>query len=445
MISKYPDLLAMYKKSLILIFFAIVNFVSANVNSVKEDSLKKRSAEEKFLYPQDLFLNLGFSDIHLYDIDSETPSIKELDEVKVVQERPVAERKTIVYNGLKRMIAKDNKFLNSFYKTLKISGYADTVNKLFIDHINLIVMKAGIDRVNLYTIGRKKATLKTRAKIDVTFTLYNFYEEATDTLKVSGFSDEFSTQNMAVPEYLESSQEALPQIFESAFTNAYLNLHKNSQFQKRLKFINDYMISDPLLVISSPTKLITDKTDAGEACMIIKTGESHGSGFAISNNGYIITSYHAIDEVINKKDSTLKVKVIIPSGEELEGKIVRHNRYRNVALIKIDKNTEKAFKLPAEKTYKNLKDVFTIGTPKSIELGQSMSVGIISSDRKINNNHFIQLGMSINSGNTGGPLFDAAGNLDGMMVAKLTGRNTEGVSFAVPAFLLEHYLNIKLQ
>lgn len=425
----------------LLLSFIILFAFYAKAND--GDSLIKRKSTEKFLYSQDLFLNLGYSHIHLYDIDNETPTTKELDEVTLAQERQVEERKNIVYYGLKRMVAKDNKFLEDFYKTLKISGYADTVNKLFIDHINLIIIKAGIDRVNLYTIGKKKAKLKTRAKMEVTFTLYNFYEEATDTIKATGYSREYNTQNMTVPEYLESSAEVLPTIFEDVFTSAYLNLHANKQFQSRLKFIDNYKIADSLLILKAPTKLITDKTDAGEACVSIKTDESHGSGFAITNDGYIVTSYHVIEEAINKKETT--VKVIISSGEELDGTILRHNRFRNVALIKINKNTEKAFKLPLEKTYKNLNDVFTIGTPKSIELGQSMSVGIISADRKINNNHFIQLSMSINSGNSGGPLFDAAGNLNGMMVAKLTGLNTEGVSFAVPAFLLENYLNIKLK
>jgi S1-C subfamily serine protease len=51
--------------------------------------------------------------------------------------------------------------------------------------------------------------------------------------------------------------------------------------------------------------------------------------------------------------------------------------------------------------------------------------------------------MSVNSGNSGGPIFDSKGNLHGVVVSKLVGKNTEGVSFAVPSYLLTEYLNIE--
>ncbi len=92
-----------------------------------------------------------------------------------------------------------------------------------------------------------------------------------------------------------------------------------------------------------------------------------------------------------------------------------------------------------------MQTVYTIGTPKSIELGQSVTSGIISSERKTETMHLLQIGMSINAGNSGGPLFDEKGNLHGVMVGKLVGKNTEGVSFAIPSYLIPEYLNIKFQ
>ena len=90
-----------------------------------------------------------------------------------------------------------------------------------------------------------------------------------------------------------------------------------------------------------------------------------------------------------------------------------------------------------------MEDVYTIGAPKSVSLGQSISSGLISNERKVNNNNLIQLSMSINFGNSGGPIFDRKGNLHGVVVSKLVGNSTEGVAFAVPSYLLTKYLNLK--
>ena len=138
------------------------------------------------------------------------------------------------------------------------------------------------------------------------------------------------------------------------------------------------------------------------------------------------------------------IKVITSDGDELEGTVVRVNKFRDLALIKVNKKFEKAFVVPNVKTFKNLQDVYTIGTPISIELGQSVSSGVISNERKVNNNNLLQLGMSVNGGNSGGPLYDASGNLHGVIVSKLVGKNTEGVSFAIPSYMIEDYLKLKI-
>ena len=124
--------------------------------------------------------------------------------------------------------------------------------------------------------------------------------------------------------------------------------------------------------------------------------------------------------------------------------VVRVNKFRDLALLKVTKTFEKAFVVSSTKTFKNMQDAYTIGAPKSLELGQSISAGVISNERKANNNNLLQLGMSVNSGNSGGPLFDATGILHGVIVSKLVGENTEGVSFAIPSYLIEEYLKIKI-
>jgi serine protease Do len=126
----------------------------------------------------------------------------------------------------------------------------------------------------------------------------------------------------------------------------------------------------------------------------------------------------------------------------MPAKVIRTNKYRDLALIKVEGKFEKVFAVNNTKAFKKMQDVYTIGTPKSIELGQSISAGLISNERKTETTNLLQLGMSVNGGNSGGPLFDATGALHGVIVSKLIGSNTEGVSFAIPAYLIQEYLNI---
>lgn len=113
-------------------------------------------------------------------------------------------------------------------------------------------------------------------------------------------------------------------------------------------------------------------------------------------------------------------------------------------MLKVDYNFEKAFLLKPTKEFKNLQQIYTIGAPKSIELGQTVTSGMISNERKTKNKNVLQLSISINGGNSGGPLFDKAGNLHGVIQAKLVGYATEGVGFAIPSYIIPDYLNISI-
>jgi len=76
--------------------------------------------------------------------------------------------------------------------------------------------------------------------------------------------------------------------------------------------------------------------------------------------------------------------------------------------------------------------VYAIGTPSDIELGQTLSKGIISGKRLFNQKQYIQTDVSINSGNSGGALIDPQGNLLGIISAKIVGVGIEGLGFAIP-------------
>ena len=144
-------------------------------------------------------------------------------------------------------------------------------------------------------------------------------------------------------------------------------------------------------------------------------------------------------ELLDKFDT---IRVINAKGEEKIATVVRYNRNVDLALLKVDMLFESPFRLPEAKNFNVLQTVYAIGTPKSRELGQSVSVGIISSERKAKNLELIQLSMSVNSGNSGGPVIDDKGALCGVVVSKLFGFGTEGIGFAIPAYKIAQYLNI---
>lgn len=342
----------------------------------------------------------------------------------------------------------DTKFSYNVYKTLKHTGFVDTVNRFFSDYNNSVYLEGNIHKLNIYTIVGKRFGYYNRCKVFLTWYVKNNFGELLDSVVTSEYSGDFVLRYYysmyASREEIEriknEYQEQVGKMFGDAIDISYLNLHKNPAFTKYLRQETDFAIKDPLLIIPEATAYVADKLEAGGASVIVKTKDGHGSGFAISQDGYVITNYHVVASRNNNQPNS--VTIVNQAGEEMPGTVVRYNKFRDVALIKTNAVFEKPFKITTIKSFKNLQDVFTIGAPKSIELGQTISTGIISNERKANNNNLLQLNMGINSGNSGGPVFDDAGTLHGVIVSKAIGKNTEGIGFAIPGYLLEEYLNI---
>ena len=341
----------------------------------------------------------------------------------------------------------DSKFSYNIYKTLKYSGFVDTVNRVFQDQNNTLVLEGKITKINVYNISTKKKNFfycnYHKAKVFLTWYFKNQFGEILDSVNTKELSGDFVLYN-----YLWKSsrtddhqQKQIEKMIGDAIDNSYLNLFNNKDFKTYIKSEPIKEITEATIHLNKPSDIVTEKSDAASASVIIKRDDDgHGSGFAISQDGYILTNYHVIASTNPKK--TAKIKVLTSSGEELTPTIVRVNKARDIALLKVEKNFEKAFVLSPNKQFKPLEDVYTIGAPKSIELGQTVTSGIISNERNANNNELLQLSMPVNGGNSGGPLFNKDGVLDGVIVAKLVGDNTEGISFAIPAYKIGEYLKI---
>ena len=154
-----------------------------------------------------------------------------------------------------------------------------------------------------------------------------------------------------------------------------------------------------------------------------------GSGVIYSADGYIITNSHVIEDANT-------IKVTLYDGSEYEAYLVASDEQTDLAVIKIDKTglTPVAIGTMEDLNVGDL--VVAIGNPLGT-LSGTATEGIISAlEREITLDGktmtLIQTSASINPGNSGGGLFDQYGNLIGIVVAKSSGSDVEGLGFAIP-------------
>lgn len=155
-----------------------------------------------------------------------------------------------------------------------------------------------------------------------------------------------------------------------------------------------------------------------------------GSGVVYSADGYIITNNHVIS-------GASSIKVTLHDGTKLDATLVATDQQTDVAVIKVKKTglTPVTFGDMATLSVGDL--AVAIGNPLGT-LSGTATEGIISAlEREITidgkSMSLIQTSASINPGNSGGGLFDQYGHLIGVVVAKSSGSDVEGLGFAIPA------------
>ncbi len=164
------------------------------------------------------------------------------------------------------------------------------------------------------------------------------------------------------------------------------------------------------------------------------TAVATGTGFVISADGEILTNYHVVENAEN-------LTVTFHDGTEYTAKLLGYEAESDVALLKIDAEGLTAVKLGDSDAICVGEQIAAIGNPLG-ELTYTMTVGYVSAkgravytdDMPIN---MMQIDAAINSGNSGGPLFNLAGEVVGITTAKYSGSisgsaNIEGIGFAIP-------------
>ena len=163
-------------------------------------------------------------------------------------------------------------------------------------------------------------------------------------------------------------------------------------------------------------------------------GASSGSGFILTEDGYVVTNYHVVEDA-------KAVSVILHDDTEYPAEVVGHDSTNDIAVLKVEAENLPAAAIGSSAAL-NIGDmVAAIGNPLG-ELASTQTIGYVSGiNREIATDNtiisMIQTDAVINPGNSGGPLFNMYGQIIGITTAKYSGTtgsgaSIEGIGFAIP-------------
>ena len=156
---------------------------------------------------------------------------------------------------------------------------------------------------------------------------------------------------------------------------------------------------------------------------------SFGSGFILTDDGYIMTNNHVIS-------NSEEITVTLSDQTELAAKLIGSDKRSDLALLKVEANNLPVVKIGTSEDLKLGEWVLAIGSPFGFD--HTVTAGIVSGKKRNLPNEsyvpYIQTDVAINPGNSGGPLFNLEGDVVGVNAQIYTrSGGFMGVSFAIPA------------
>ena len=226
----------------------------------------------------------------------------------------------------------------------------------------------------------------------------------------------------------QTSQEDLKKYTKNAVEtqDAFVQVHKNTK--------------DSIVNIRTKKTVVVNTYNPLEELLFGRSGEENresgalGSGFVVSEDGYIVTNNH----VVSNAD---EIFVKFSDGREYKTKLIGTSPEVDIAVLKIESN-EKFKPLEFSDSDKVEIGQWSIAFGNPMGLNDSMTVGVVSASgrsslgiEEIEN--FIQTDAAINQGNSGGPLIDINGKVIGVNTAILsTSGGSVGLGFAIPSNLV---------
>lgn len=159
------------------------------------------------------------------------------------------------------------------------------------------------------------------------------------------------------------------------------------------------------------------------AVVTLASGVGTGSGFYIDAQGYLLTNYHVVGDA-------KFIKVKLPSGRELVGEVLRSDRARDVALVK----TESVALAPIDINLEAARtgdDVYALGSPLGETFAATLTRGVLSGVRTVDQQRWLQSDVRILPGSSGGPLLGRDGAAVGM-TSRGIGAGMAGINLFIP-------------
>lgn len=173
-----------------------------------------------------------------------------------------------------------------------------------------------------------------------------------------------------------------------------------------------------------------------------------GTGFIVSNDGYIITCQHVVGEKlyvevpvphsnnpVKAKLVSSKITVLLKQNNlahEFDATVIQASKIADVAVIKIDAHNLKAIELGDSSKLRKLQKILVMGYPLGSRLGLkdiTVNTGDITSIREGGN--IIQIEAGVSPGNSGGPLIDEYGRAVGIVFAKVMDKTADNINFVI--------------
>lgn len=226
----------------------------------------------------------------------------------------------------------------------------------------------------------------------------------------------------------------------SSLTTYFLVRGNNTQISAGNTTYNVENVENPVVAVAqiagpSVVGVKVDFYEQGFFGELQETSEE-GSGIIYSEDGYIITNYHVVEDAISS--TSAQVTVTLSNQEEYIAEIIGTDSVTDLALLKIDATglTPATFGKSSDLQVGEL--AVAIGNPLGQEFAGSVTVGYISAlNRTITTDgrtyQLIQTDAAINPGNSGGALVNAKGKVIGINTVKVTDTTVEGLGFAIPS------------
>ena len=185
----------------------------------------------------------------------------------------------------------------------------------------------------------------------------------------------------------------------------------------------------------TPSQVYAQNVNAVVAISSTVTGgTSTGSGFIMTEDGYVVTNYHVVE-------GARKIQVITTEGQTYLAKLIGYDQTNDVAVLKVEATGLPYVTVGSSDALIVGDQVVAIGNPLG-ELTNTLTVGYVSAkERSVTTDgitiSMLQTDAAINSGNSGGPLFNMKGEVVGITTAKYSGESSsgatiEGIGFAIP-------------